>query len=613
MSFQGTTQEITLNMYGAPSEGRYVEVQQGDTSSRTVRFYLKTFGDAEFAIPPGASVQLCVSRTDKKTVVCDGTVEKEGGNSVLVTLLPEACACAGKQAAQLCIYSQDGDIRSQIFYLRAPEAVYKKGTVNPSDDDEETSGLSKEEKDLLLTLLKSAAYTSDEMEGAYNALKDIWNAKPAEKVYYTVTNALSNVINSSSATSVREGSVYGAVLTPVEGYTMGSVKITMGDEDITSTAYTASSGAIRISAVTGNIVITATAMKKSQNVAVQSVTLDKQTASLIVGGSLTLKATVLPADATDKTVKWTSSSSVATVSDGTVKAVSVGSAEITATAGEKSATCKITIAEATVAVQSVSFAQTSGSLEIGKSLTLVPVITPSNATDKTVTWKSSKPAVASVEGGLVKALTAGSADITATAGGKTATYALTVPEATVEDETLVYSLPDETVFEPSAERYIDTGVKLFESIEEKPSWTILMEVQYGDNAVAASDTYCLAHCMNESSPWPGLSISAWADGALGVNVYGGKSQFGTMTKLKAQKRKLALKLEGTTGTRWNVDGTSATFSISNYNTAVDKTLILGAYQTSDGEKGRYFDGTLFQFLVYKKAMSDEDITAWLNE
>lgn len=612
MSFQGTTQEITLNMYGAPSEGRYVEVQQGDMSSRIVRFYLKTFGDAEFAIPPGASVQLCVSRTDKKTVVCDGTVEKEGGNSVLVTLLPEACACAGKQAAQLCIYSQDGDIRSQIFYLRAPEAVYKKGTVNPSDDDEETSGLSKEEKDLLLTLLKSAAYTSSEMGGAYNALKDIWNAKPAEKVYYTVTNTLSNVINSSSATSVQEGKVYGAVLTPAEGCEIGTVKITMDDVDITSTAYTVSSGAIRISAVTGNIVITATATKKSQTVAVQSITLDKQTASLTVGGSLTLKATVLPADATDKTVKWTSSNASATVSGGTVKAVSAGSAEITATAGEKSATCKITIAEATVAVQSVSFTETSGSLEIGKSLTLVPVITPSNATDKTVTWKSSKPTVASVEGGLVKALTAGSTDITATAGGKTATYALTVSEVTVEDETLVYSLLDETAFDPSAQKYIDTGVKLFESIEEKPSWTILMEVQYGEN-VDASSTYCLAHCMEESSPWPGLSIASWADGSLGVNVYGGKSQLSTMAKLKAQKRKLALKLEGTTGTRWNVDGTSTTFTISNYNTAVDKTLILGAYQTSDGEKGRYFDGTLSQFLVYKKAMSDEDITAWLNE
>lgn len=609
MAFSGTTQELTVNMYGAPLEGRYVEVQQGDTNSRTVRFYLKTFGDAEFTIPTGASVELCVFRTDKKSVVCAGSVEK--GNSVLVTLLPEACNCAGKQAAQLCVYTSDGDIRSQIFYLRAPEAVYKKGIINPDPDDDTTSGLSKEEKELLLTLLKEAAYASDEMSGAYNKLKSLWNATPEEKVYYKVTNSLSNVTSSNAVTSVQEGKSYSATLTPATGYTLGSVKVTMGGTDITSSAYTASSKSIQIGAVTGNIAITATATK--QTVAVTGVTLNKSTASMTVGESITLTATVSPSDATDKTVTWTSNNAAATVSNGTVRAVSAGSATITAKAGSKTATCQITIAEATIPVQSVTFAETSGNLNVGETLTLTPVITPSNATDKTVTWASSKPAVASVSSGLVKALTAGSATITATVGGKTATYTLTVTEAPSGDETLVYSLPEETVFEPSAQKCIDTGIKLFESIDEKPSWTILMEVQYGENVQAASDTYCLAHCMEESNPWPGLSISAWADGALGVNVYGGKSQFGTMAKMKSQKRKLALKLEGTTGTRWNVDGGSATFTISSYNTAVAKTLILGAYQTADGAKGRYFDGTLSQFLVYKKAMSDEDIAAWLSE
>lgn len=610
MAFSGTIQELAINMYGTPFEGRYVEVQQGDKNSRTVRFHLKTFGDADFAIPTGASVELCVFRTDKKSVVCAGSVEK--GNSVLVTLLPEACNCAGKQAAQLCIYTADGDIRSQIFYLRAPEAVYKKGIINPDpDDDTTTSGLSKEEKELLLTLLKEAAYTSDEMSGAYNKLKSLWNATPEEKVYYKVTNSLSNVTSSNAVTTVQEGKSYSAILTPATGYTLGSVQVTMGGTDITSSAYTASSKSIQIGAVTGNIVITATATK--QTVAVSSVTLNKSTASMTVGESLTLTATVSPSDATDKTVTWTSNSAAATVSNGTVRAVSAGNATITAKAGSKTATCQITIAEATIPVQSVTFAETSGNLKVGETLTLTPVITPSNATDKTVTWASNKPAVASVSGGLVKALTAGSTAITATVGGKTATYTLTVPEAPSGDETLVYSLPEETVFEPSAQKCIDTGVKLFESIDEKPSWTILMEVQYGENVQVASDTYCLAHCMEESNPWPGLSISSWADGALGVNVYGGKSQFGTMAKMKSQKRKLALKLEGTTGTRWNVDGGSTTFTISNYNTAVAKTLILGAYQTADGAKGRYFDGTLSQFLVYKKAMSDDEIAAWLSE
>lgn len=610
MSFQGTTQEITLNMYGAPYEGRYVEVQQGDTSSRTVRFYLKAFGDAEFAIPPGASVQLCVSRTDKKTVVCDGTVEKEGGNSVLVTLLPEACACAGKQAAQLCIYSQDGDIRSQIFYLRAPEAVYKKGTVNPSDDDEETSGLSKEEKDLLLTLLKSAAYTSSEMEGAYNALKDIWNAKPAEKVYYTVTNTLSNVINSSSATSVQEGKVYGAVLTPAENYEISTVKITMGDVDITSTAYTASSGAIRISAVTGNIVITATATKQMQNVAVRSVTLDKQTASLTVGRSLTLKATVLPEDATDKTVKWTSSNASATVSGGTVKAVSAGSAEITATAGEKSATCKITIAEATVAVRSVSFARTSGSLEIGKSLTLVPVITPSNATDKTVTWKSSKPAVASVEGGLVKALTAGSTDITATVGGKTATYALVVTEEE-NDGTLLYKLPEEKIFSHDSDTYIDTGVKMFENITNQ-AWTVLYDLTPSANIESVEDTYCAVHCMEEATPWPGLSLAIWGDKQLGLNLYGARLNASNGSSAGIRQTGAVV----ISGVQYKVVSNHKNREFSNipgFSGTTTKSLILGAYQTADGVKGRYFDGIIHRFRIYKRVLTDEEINSFIAE
>ena len=81
-------------------------------------------------------------------------------------------------------------------------------------------------------------------------------------------------------------------------------------------------------------------------VLVESVTLDKTELALTVGGDdVTLKATVLPEDATDKTVTWTSSkTAVATVdATGKVKAVAAGEATITATAGDKTATCKVTV------------------------------------------------------------------------------------------------------------------------------------------------------------------------------------------------------------------------------------------------------------------------------
>ena len=79
---------------------------------------------------------------------------------------------------------------------------------------------------------------------------------------YSVINNLTNVINSNSGETVSAGAPYSATLTAINGYTLagGSVAITMGGADVTATAYTASTGKIDIDNVTGNIVITASAV-----------------------------------------------------------------------------------------------------------------------------------------------------------------------------------------------------------------------------------------------------------------------------------------------------------------------------------------------------------------
>ena len=51
---------------------------------------------------------------------------------------------------------------------------------------------------------------------------------------------------------------------------------------------------------------------------------------------------------------------------------------------------------------------------------------------------------------------------------------------------------------------------------------------------------------------------------------------------------------------------------SGYDTAVDKSLLLGCYQEPDGTKGRFFDGTLYQCLVYDKALTDEQVKTWIT-
>lgn len=83
----------------------------------------------------------------------------------------------------------------------------------------------------------------------------------AATVYRSITNSLSHVSNSNAAVSVEDGAAYTATLTADSGYTMGNVVIKMGGTDITSTAYTASTGAISIASVTGDVTITAVATK----------------------------------------------------------------------------------------------------------------------------------------------------------------------------------------------------------------------------------------------------------------------------------------------------------------------------------------------------------------
>lgn len=82
---------------------------------------------------------------------------------------------------------------------------------------------------------------------------------------------------------------------------------------------------------------------------VSDITLDRQSVILEIGESITLNAQVLPEDASDPTVEWTSSRpDVATVENGTVKALKAGDVMITAKAGAKTASCAVTVKEKTV-------------------------------------------------------------------------------------------------------------------------------------------------------------------------------------------------------------------------------------------------------------------------
>ena len=98
----------------------------------------------------------------------------------------------------------------------------------------------------------------------------------------------------------------------------------------------------------------------NDDIEVNNVTLNETSLSLIVGDEFTLTATVLPGNATNQNVVWTSSNpAVARVANGVVTAITAGDATITAQAGSKTATCEVSIRERGVLINGVEWAKTN--------------------------------------------------------------------------------------------------------------------------------------------------------------------------------------------------------------------------------------------------------------
>lgn len=147
---------------------------------------------------------------------------------------------------------------------------------------------------------------------------------------------------------------------------------------------------------------------------VTGVSLDKDNVSIVKGTSLALTAAVTPSDATDRSIVWSSSSSdIASVDNGTVKGISAGSAVITAAAenGHYYGQCTVTVVQT---VSGLSVDPSSIELCPGDTAELKATVTPSDASDKSVSWSSSDNSIVSVAGGKITANSTGEAHVTAT-------------------------------------------------------------------------------------------------------------------------------------------------------------------------------------------------------
>lgn len=172
---------------------------------------------------------------------------------------------------------------------------------------------------------------------------------------------------------------------------------------------------------------------------VTSVSLDQSSLEVSIGESYEFEATVLPENATNKEVIWSSSDeSVLTVSEGVITAIKEGKATVTVKSkdGFKSSSCEVTVNKepSIIHVTSVSLNETILNLETGDRYTLQATVLPADATDKSLSWSSSAESIVTVTNkGKITALSAGEATITVTTkdGGLTASCTVNVTQKVV--------------------------------------------------------------------------------------------------------------------------------------------------------------------------------------
>lgn len=188
---------------------------------------------------------------------------------------------------------------------------------------------------------------------------------------------------------------------------------------------------------------------------VKKVTITPSSAQVTEGQKVTLKVNVSPANASNKKVTWKSNNtSIATVDgNGVVTGKKAGNATITATAADgsgKSASATVNVKakpvdpkpvdpkpeNPVIRVSGITLDKSSVEVKANTpAFTLKATVTPANATNKTVTWKTSNASVADVHAGTVTVKAEGTATITATAGGKTASCLVKVIGKTVAFDT----------------------------------------------------------------------------------------------------------------------------------------------------------------------------------
>lgn len=237
----------------------------------------------------------------------------------------------------------------------------------------------------------------------------------------------------------------------------------------------------------------------------EEIILDKEAVTLDVGDRYTFEVTLLPEGIEDVVLTWSSSDpETVSVEEGTITALAYGEAVVTVSSGNVSASCRVTVDDGIVDVESVTLNTHNLDLKVGETYKLEAIVEPEDAVYE-LTWESSDDQIVKVsDTGSIEALAAGEATVTVTAGEYSDECVVVVTEVAVESITLNqteleleeggYSVLIATVKPDDATNKGVTWTSLDETVATVDQTGMVKALKAGNTTVRATAGDCTAEC-----------------------------------------------------------------------------------------------------------------------
>lgn len=181
-----------------------------------------------------------------------------------------------------------------------------------------------------------------------------------------------------------------------------------------------------------------------------------------------------------------------------------------------------------------------------------------------------------------------------------------------------YKLSKPKTFVPANKEFIDTGIKPFATIDPNMNLTVYASFTVSDSAANTVSVLCDCYFVAPDSDRRGIMAATWSNGVVGVNMFTYGSRFVNVEPGK--KLKLLIQIKGTQFRFLSYGALTDWKYIPNYaaNKTVDRSLIIGASWTDSVDtevagKDRFFGGTVYDFQVFDKPLTDAQITALLKK